>query len=150
MIVVADASVLVTMLTDFTDSGRAVTEWLQQLAGDDPEVFTIANFTQLEVVSAISRQVRAQHLEPDAADRAIRLFQQLPSQRRTISLPMARRILELRNNFSAYDAAYLALAEALQSETSRPDVVVATLDAKLAGAPPNVLLTQVELYSQAV
>ena len=76
------------------------------------------------------------------------MFQQLPTQRRQITLPIARRILELRNNFSAYDAAYLALAEALQSESKRPDVVLATLDVRLASAPANLHLAQVELFSR--
>ena len=146
MLVVADASVLVTLLTEFEAVGPAVASWLTELAGDDRELFTIANFTQIEVVSAVSLQVEAGQLEASAADRAISMFQQLPTQRRSITLPIARRILELRENFSAYDAAYLAVAEALQSETKRADVVLATLDPMLAEAPPNLHLAQVELF----
>jgi predicted nucleic acid-binding protein len=42
--------------------------------------------------------------------------------------PLARRIWELRGNVTAYDAWYVALAEALDSP-------LATLDARLARAP---------------
>ena len=146
MLVVADASVLVTLLTEFNEIGKGLAAWLTRLSGDDPELFTIANFTQLEVISAVSRQVKSGQLEETAADRAIVMFQQLPTQRKQLTLPVARRILELRNNFSAYDAAYLAVAEALQSETKRSDVVLATIDSRLANAPTNLHLAQVELF----
>lgn len=52
-------------------------------------------------------------------------------------LPLIGRILELRNNFSAYDAAYVALAELL-------DVPFLTADERLARAVrrlvPDVML----------
>lgn len=41
---------------------------------------------------------------------------------------------EMRHNLTAYDAAYAALAERMQSEYE-DDVVVATDDARLARAP---------------
>ena len=42
--------------------------------------------------------------------------------------PLLRRVWELRGNVSAYDACYLALAEAL-------DATLLTADARLAAAP---------------
>jgi predicted nucleic acid-binding protein len=51
--------------------------------------------------------------------------------------PLADRTWELRNNLTAYDATFVALAEALH-------VPLVTCDARLAGAPGNVAV--VELY----
>jgi predicted nucleic acid-binding protein len=42
--------------------------------------------------------------------------------------PIAKRVWQLRNNLTAYDAFYVALAEAL-------DAPLATLDQRLAAAP---------------
>ncbi len=52
-------------------------------------------------------------------------------------LPLVERIWTLRSNVSVFDAAYLALAEAL-------DAPVVTADAKLARAPGHH--ARVELY----
>ncbi len=51
--------------------------------------------------------------------------------------PLAARIWELRENLTAYDAAYVALAEAL-------DAPLVTMDARLARAPG--VRAEVELY----
>lgn len=51
--------------------------------------------------------------------------------------PLVARIWELRNNLTAYDAAYVALAEAL-------DAPLVTTDAKLARASGH--RARVELY----
>ncbi|MEM9656634.1 MAG: hypothetical protein AAGA65_31460 [Actinomycetota bacterium] len=63
------------------------------------------------------------------------MFIQLPAKRRSVTQSMARRIWELRKNVTAYDAAYVALVERLMSEERRSDVVLATLDHRLAAAP---------------
>jgi len=54
--------------------------------------------------------------------------------------PLADRAWELRNNLTAYDATFVALAEAL-------NVPLVTCDARLAGAPGNSAV--VELYEEA-
>jgi predicted nucleic acid-binding protein len=54
-------------------------------------------------------------------------------------LPLIERIWTLRSNVSAFDAAYLALAEAL-------DAPVVTSDAKLARAPGRH--ARIELYAR--
>jgi predicted nucleic acid-binding protein len=54
--------------------------------------------------------------------------------------PLADRTWEVRNNLTAYDATFIALAEAL-------NVPLVTCDARLAGAPGNSAV--VELYAGA-
>jgi predicted nucleic acid-binding protein len=51
--------------------------------------------------------------------------------------PLAERIWDLRENLTAYDAAYIALAEAL-------DAPLVTMDARLARAPG--IRAVIELY----
>ena len=54
-------------------------------------------------------------------------FGQLPLLRYPMA-PYQRRVLELRHNYTAYDAFYIALAESL-------DVTLLTADRKFHGAP---------------
>jgi predicted nucleic acid-binding protein len=52
--------------------------------------------------------------------------------------PLGDRVWDLRENLTAYDATFVALAEAL-------DVPLVTCDARLAGAPGHD--AQIELYA---
>lgn len=61
-------------------------------------------------------------------------FASLPIDRLDLTQPMIARIWELRGNLSAYDAAYVAVLEALTAE-QLAEGVLATTDRKLAGAP---------------
>ena len=134
MLVVVDASVLVQALTKFDDEGEAIRSWLLDLAGSE-QIEILKNLTHLEFLNALRSLCYQNAITPESADRAISSFLELPASRREVTQPMARRIWELRNNVTAYDAAYVALVERLQGSQRRPDVVLATLDAKLAHAP---------------
>jgi predicted nucleic acid-binding protein len=81
----------------------------------------------LEVASAWRGQVRAGRLSAQRADAALTDLAELPLQRAPNG-PLMRRIWELRDNLSAYDASYVALAEAL-------DTILLTGDERLARAP---------------
>jgi predicted nucleic acid-binding protein len=78
-------------------------------------------------------------LDVSAVDLLLRLGAVASIEVRLLRLPFIERIWTLRSNVSAFDAAYLALAEAL-------DAPVVTADAKLARAPGHH--ARVELYTR--
>ena len=67
-----------------------------------------------EVLNAVRGRVLGGKLSPAEADAAVRAFGALVIDRRPVA-PLRERIWELRHNLSAYDAAYVALAEALHA-----------------------------------
>lgn len=118
---VVDASVVVAALLDDGPDG----EWAAQLLAE-PSVLA-PHLMPAEVTQTIRRLVRSEFISVDAAalalddldDLAIPLFG---------FAPHADRVWELRDSLTAYDAWYVALAEAL-------GVGLATLDRRLARAP---------------
>lgn len=66
-------------------------------------------------------------MEAPRARAAVELLQELPVNRH-VETPLLPRVWHLRANLTAYDAAYVALAEAI-------DCPLVTFDAALAGAP---------------
>ncbi len=68
----------------------------------------------LEIMQALRRQVRVKSIELARANAALDLFQSLPIERYS-HRPLASRIWALRDNLTAYDAAYFALSEALKA-----------------------------------
>ena len=80
----------------------------------------------VEVVQVLRRYSAAGELGPERAGEALGIFGALPLARHPHDVFITR-IWELRHNVTAYDAAYLALAEAL-------DAPLVTRDAKLAGS----------------
>ena len=80
----------------------------------------------LEVISALKRYVFLKRLSPSRATQALYDYGLAPVDRQPLS-PLIDRIWELRENLTAYDAAYVALAE-------RVSVPLVTKDSKLAAA----------------
>ena len=80
----------------------------------------------LEIINALRRLVRDGAVVPDRADEALSFLQALPLTRHahTALLP---RIWQYRHTLSAYDAAYVVLAETLGA-------TLLTRDARLASA----------------
>jgi predicted nucleic acid-binding protein len=78
----------------------------------------------IEVMSALRSLVRSQRVDAHLAKQLIKSLSDLPVQRygHTQLLP---RVWELRTNFTAYDASYIALAEAA-------DATLYTCDNKLS------------------
>jgi len=91
------------------------------------ETVHVPHLFDLEVISALRRARTAGRL---SADRARGVLADLSALRaiRYAHTPFLPRIWELRTNVTAYDAVYVALAEAL-------DAPLLTLDERLANAP---------------
>jgi predicted nucleic acid-binding protein len=91
------------------------------------ETLAAPHLLDLEVTNTLRRHVHRSQLSLAEAERAMKRLQRLPIIRHPHS-PLLERCWELRDNLTPYDAAYVALAEAL-------DVPLLTSDARLANAP---------------
>lgn len=118
---VVDASVLAPVVADAGDDGEG---FRARLRG---EVLAGPDLLRLEVVSVLRRQAAAGQLTPAQAAAAIDDLLDLPLSVFPTA-PLLRRAWDLRNNVTAYDACYVALAEAL-------GCTLLTADTRLAGAP---------------
>jgi predicted nucleic acid-binding protein len=76
--------------------------------------------TDLEVVSALRRMTRARELTADRARGAIEDYAGFPVTRHR-HMSLTRRVFELRDNSTAYDGAYAALAELLGCRVATVD-----------------------------
>jgi predicted nucleic acid-binding protein len=121
MTIVVDASAIVALLVDDGVDGR----WVEQQLSDATLVGP--HLLHIEVASVLRRAVLSGDLSSDAANLAYRNLFLLPIELSPLE-PFARRVWDLRPTVTAYDAWYVALAEAL-------DAPLVTLDARLAGAP---------------
>ena len=104
---VADASVLAVALLDDGPDGDAVRDRLRG------EQLAAPALIDLEVASVWRGLARAGRLDPRRAGLALADLRDLPVQR-VEHRPLLGRCWELRDNLTIYDAAYVALAEALQ------------------------------------
>jgi predicted nucleic acid-binding protein len=107
--IVADASVLMEVLLR-TAVG---TEVEKQLFAPG-QTINIPYLTDLEVLQVLRRYLRKRVLSAVRARQAIDDYADMPLNRYPHGVLLAR-IWGLRDNFTAYDAAYIALAEALDS-----------------------------------
>lgn len=115
--IVVDNSVLMAALTDAGPTGKACAA---RLSGERLAAPTLIDY---EALSTLRGLVRGRKLAVEDAERALRSLPLLPVER----VPCERllpRIWELRSNYTAYDASYVALAEQL-------DVPLVTGDARL-------------------
>ena len=119
--IVVDASVLTPGL--LYDDGPGI-RVRRRLAG---EHLTAPGLVDLEVISSLRRIVRAGKETAERAQHALRDLVALPLERVQHG-DLAHRIWELRDNLTAYDASYVALAERL-------DTLLLTADAAFARAP---------------
>jgi predicted nucleic acid-binding protein len=117
-VIVLDAGVLVTALADDGVVGAAVRD---RLAG---EVLAAPELIDLEVASAFRKLVRTERLDAVRAEQALEDLMAVPI-RRASHTRLLSRCWELRDNLTQYDAAYVALAEALEA-------TLLTADARLA------------------
>lgn len=118
--IVVDASVLAPALADDDADGDRARERLRGEQLVAPELI------DLEVVSTLRRAARAGRLDERRSAQALTDLSALPL-RRAPHLPLLPRVWELRENLSAYDASYVALAEAL-------DTVLVTADGRIERA----------------
>lgn len=116
--IVLDASVVVELLTNsaLADAIR------DELSGRD-ESFLVPDLLDVEVVSAIRKLAAGRQIDAYRTREFIAGLLALRAERYSHT-PLVERMWELRHNFTAYDAAYIALAEATKS-------VLYTCDEKL-------------------
>lgn len=118
---VVDASVVVSTLVDTGPEAR----WCEErLAEQD---LAAPHLLPFEVANVIRRTVRRGAVDPSLGTVAMQQLDRLALQLVPFAL-VSDRVWELRANLTAYDAAYVALAEVLGGR-------LVTLDARLAGAP---------------
>lgn len=106
--IVVDASVLAPALADDGVDGDRVRERLRG------ERLAAPGLIDLEVVSTLRRAARAGRLDDRRSGQVLTDLASLPLHR-VQHLPLLPRIWGLRDNLTAYDAAYVALAEALNA-----------------------------------
>lgn len=119
--IVVDASAVLEVLLQ-TERGRSIEG---RLFGG--ELLNAPHLLDLEVAQVLRRYVLRGGLSAERAEGALRDLSDLRIERYPHQLFLGR-IWELRSNVTAYDAAYLALAEAL-------DAPLLTMDRRLAGVP---------------
>lgn len=119
---VVDASIAVDLLLNTARGER-----LAARLGDGLEPICAPHLIDLEVANALRRYVARGRLSPESAEEALEQWRRLDVERHPHESYLGR-IWELRDNVSSYDAAYVALAEALSA-------TLVTGDRRLAGAP---------------
>lgn len=120
--IVLDASCLVELLMG-TDSGRKVADRI----ADPADSLHVPHLLDVEVAQALRRLVRDGEVKPPEAAAALEVLRALDLTRHAHDV-LLDRVWALRGNLSAYDAVYVALAEAL-------DAPLLTCDRRLARAP---------------
>jgi predicted nucleic acid-binding protein len=119
-VLVVDASVLVVALADDGDDGDGARA---RLRGED---LAAPELVDLEVTSVLRGRLAGGHLDLRRAELALTDLMDIPVTRVPHRRLLAR-CWELRSSLTVYDAAYVALAEAL-------DATLITGDARLARA----------------
>jgi predicted nucleic acid-binding protein len=119
---VLDASALVELLLG-TETGRKVAARI----ADPALAIHVPHLADVEVAQALRRYVREGALDADSAAAALEDLRSLDLERHGHE-PLLDRVWALRDNMTAYDAVYVALAEAL-------DGTLLTCDGRLARAP---------------
>lgn len=117
--IVLDASAAVELLGD-TQAGKKI---LARLFSE--RVLHAPHLLDLEVASAFRRQSALGALDAERIARALALHQKLRIMRHP-HYPYLDRIWDLRDNFTPYDACYLALAEALGATLLTRDKALAS------------------------
>ncbi len=130
--IVVDASALVELLTR-SDRGLRVEARILRPS----ETLHAPSLIDVEVTQVLRRYVASGQVPEHWARMALEVVGAFPMTR-YLHEPLMRRAWELKENVTAYDAAYIALAEALRSP-------LVTCDARLARAPG--LHTAVELVA---
>jgi predicted nucleic acid-binding protein len=107
-VIVVDNSVLVAALVDNGPTGKACAG---RLSG---QTLAAPSLIDIEAANAIRGLLLGKKIVSADAHRALRLLPTLPI-RRVHHGDLLPRVWELRGNFTAYDAAYIALAEHLDA-----------------------------------
>jgi predicted nucleic acid-binding protein len=121
-VIVVDASIVIEILLQ-TDPGIAIAAHL--LEREEP--LGAPHLIDVEVAQVLRRYVLRGELYADRARQALDVLAVFPLTRYAHE-PLLARMWDHRENLTAYDAAYVALAEGLRAK-------LVTRDARLAAAP---------------
>jgi predicted nucleic acid-binding protein len=129
-VIVLDASVVVELLTN-----GGLADSIRRHMAERSESFIVPHLLDVEAVSALRSLARGHRIDSHRSEQFLAALSALPAERYSHT-PLLDRIWELRHNFTAYDAAYIALAEATES-------ILYTCDEKLCQGhrAPVVLFT---------
>jgi predicted nucleic acid-binding protein len=116
--IVLDASVIVELLTN----GASADSIRNELAGRSDSLIA-PHLLDVEVLSALRRLVAGRRIDTHRSEQMLSALAALPVER-CAHIPLLGRIWELRHNFTAYDAAYIARAEATHAVLYTGDVKV--------------------------
>jgi predicted nucleic acid-binding protein len=122
-VIVADASILVGALL------RAEPGLAERVVLNSGQIHA-PYLVDIEVMSAVRKLANSGQISVRRAEEAVRDFQDLPLTLYPHALLLSR-VWELRANLTAYDAAYVALAELLEAP-------LVTRDQRLANAPGHM------------
>lgn len=129
--IVVDASAIVDLLIDAVGTAD-----LRELLRDADDLHA-PNLLDYEVVCGLRRRTLRGRLTATRAQDALTDFEDLAIRRWPLLDGLRRRVFSLRDSFTAYDASYVALAEALECP-------LVTRDQRLARAARD--LVQVEVH----
>jgi predicted nucleic acid-binding protein len=128
-VIVLDASAVLELLLDSKKGQRVRARISAEATLHAPHVL------DLEVAQALRRFERTGDLGPERARGALQDLSEMPIERYPHD-PLLPRIWALRRNATAYDAAYLALAEALEAP-------LLTSDGRLGSVPGHTVRVEV-------
>ena len=120
--IVPDASVILELLLRTEAAAR-----IEDRVLDPRESLHAPHLLDLEVAQVLRRYVARGDMRPERGRLALELFAKFPITRYSHE-PLLARIWILRQNFTAYDAAYVALSEGLGA-------TLLTRDTRLADSP---------------
>ncbi len=129
--IVVDASVLIEMLLGSDNTGQ-----LQNRLLDKHETLHAPHLVDVEIAQVMRRYVRHGECSAKRGRELLMDLSDMPIERYAHDILLTR-IWAMRDNLTAYDATYVALAEALACP-------LLTMDAKLAGAPGHKV--KIELF----
>jgi len=129
-LIVVDASAMLEVLLGTATGARIEDRLLSR-----GESLHAPHLLDVEVAQVLRRYAAAGELTPERGLEALTDLVDFPVHRYAHDLLLPR-IWELRRNVTAYDAAYLALAEALTAP-------LVTCDARLASAPRHAAIVEV-------
>lgn len=120
--IVADASIVLAALLSTSGAGARARERLRQ----DPDLH-VPHLLDVEITAALRRRVRLGETDVEVASEVLGDLAALAAIRWDHE-PLLRRVWELRENVTPYDAVYVVLAEML-------DASLVTSDVRLSRAP---------------
>ena len=117
--VVFDASTIVGFILD-PRRHPLVAEMVEDHACE----ILVPHVCDLEIASALRGLVRRRLIDADRAVAALRFYKGLPLERCS-HVPFLERVFAMRDNFSAYDAVYVVLAEVFKAPLHTADLRLA-------------------------